>query len=137
MNDLNRFIEAQERDYEIALREIKEGHKRSHWIWYIFPQLDSLGHSYMSKYYGIKDENEAKEYINNEYLKNHLLEISNELLKLKNKNISDIMGYPDDLKLKSCMTLFDYVSSYDVFDKVLSKYYNGLRDEVTLNILKE
>lgn len=137
MNDLNRFIEAQERDYEIALREIKEGHKRSHWIWYIFPQLDSLGHSYMAKYYGIKDENEAKEYINNEYLKNHLLEISNELLKLKSKNISDIMGYPDDLKLKSCMTLFDYVSSYDVFDKVLSKYYNGLRDEVTLNLLNK
>lgn len=137
MTNLDRFIEAQESDYKIALNEIKRGRKTNHWIWYIFPQLDGLGHSMTAKYYGIKDENEARDYINNEYLKNHLLEISNELLKLKNNNISEIMGYPDDLKLKSCMTLFDYVSEYDVFKKVLEKYYHGDKDEVTIRILKE
>ena len=137
MNNLDRFIEAQESDYNIALSEIKDGRKRSHWIWYIFPQLSSLGHSMTAKYYGIKDEKEAKDYINNQYLKNHLVEISNELLKLSNNDISDIMGYPDDLKLRSCMTLFDYVSNEEVFQKVLDKYYDGKKDELTLKILKE
>ena len=137
MNNLDRFIEAQESDYNIALSEIKDGRKRSHWIWYIFPQLSSLGHSMTAKYYGIKDEKEAKDYINNQYLKNHLVEISNELLKLSNADISDIMGYPDDLKLRSCMTLFDYVSNEEVFQKVLDKYYDGKKDELTLKILKE
>ena len=136
MNNLDRFIKAQERDYFKALNEIKKGKKTTHWIWYIFPQLDGLGYSSIAKYYGIKGENEAIEYIENEYLRNHLLEISNELLKIENKSINDIMGYPDDLKLKSCMTLFDYVSDYEVFSKVLEKYYDGTYDEITIKILK-
>ncbi len=136
MNNLDRFIKAQERDYFKALNEIKKGKKTTHWIWYIFPQLDGLGYSSTAKYYGIKGENEAIEYIENEYLRNHLLEISNELLKIENKSINDIMGYPDDLKLKSCMTLFDYVSDYEVFSKVLEKYYDGTYDEITIKILK-
>ena len=136
MNNLDRFIKAQERDYFKALNEIKKGKKTTHWIWYIFPQLDGLGYSSTAKYYGIKGENEAIEYIENEYLRNHLLEISNELLKIENKSINDIMGYPDDLKLKSCMTLFDYVSDYEVFSKVLEKYFDGKHDEITLKMLK-
>ena len=136
MNNLDRFIKAQERDYFKALNEIKKGKKTTHWIWYIFPQLDGLGYSSIAKYYGIKGENEAIEYIENEYLRNHLIEISNELLKIENKSINDIMGYPDDLKLKSCMTLFDYVSDYEVFSKVLEKYYDGTYDEITIKILK-
>ena len=136
MNNLDRFIKAQERDYFKALNEIKKGKKTTHWIWYIFPQLDGLGYSSTAKYYGIKGENEAIEYIENDYLRNHLLEISNELLKIENKSINDIMGYPDDLKLKSCMTLFDYVSDYEVFSKVLEKYFDGKHDEITLKMLK-
>lgn len=137
MNDLDRFIKAQEKDYNRALKEIKNGYKSSHWIWYIFPQIDGLGRSSMSKYYSIKNIEEAKEYLKNDYLRTHLLEISKELLKLNNKNITDIMGYPDDLKLKSCMTLFDYISDYDVFKKVLDKYYDGNKDELTLKLLNK
>ncbi len=137
MNNLDRFIEAQERDYIKALNEIKNGRKTTHWIWYIFPQLDGLGYSSTARYYGINGESEAREYIENEYLRNHLLEISNELLKHENKSISSIMGYPDDLKLKSCMTLFDYVSDYKVFSKIIDKYYDGNYDEITLKMLKE
>ena len=137
MNDLNRFIEAQELDYLVALNEIKNGKKRSHWIWYIFPQLAFLGNSSTAKYYGIKDLDEAKLYLENEYLKNHLIEISKELLKI-DKRIEDIVNYPDDLKIKSSMTLFNYVDpSIEVFKKVLDKFYDGKKDEVTLEKIRE
>ena len=116
---MKKFLDAQEDDYEIALNEIKNGYKRSHWIWYIFPQIDGLGHSSTAKYYSIKDLEEAKEYLNNEILRSRLIEISNELLKL-NDSIDNIMGYPDNLKLCSCMTLFyEADPSIDVFKKVI------------------
>ncbi len=135
MNNLNRFIEAQERDYEIALLEIKSGYKRSHWMWYIFPQLSSLGYSDISKYYGIKDIEEAKAYLNNDYLRNNLINISNELYIL-NDSIENILGYPDYLKLNSCMTLFNYVDpSISIFTDIINKFYDGKKDEKTLNIL--
>jgi len=132
---IERFIEAQERDYEIAYLEISEGYKRSHYMWYIFPQLKELGFSSTSKYYGIKDLEEAREYMNNEYLRNNLINISKVLLTLRTNNPKDIFGSIDSVKLKSCMTLFELVSDNEVFSKVLDKYYEGNRDEKTLNIL--
>jgi uncharacterized protein (DUF1810 family) len=134
---MKKFLDAQEDDYLVALNEIKNGHKRSHWIWYIFPQIDGLGHSSIAKYYSIKDLEEAKEYLNNEILRSRLIEISNELLKL-NDSIDNIMGYPDNLKLCSCMTLFyEADPSIDVFKKVIDKFYNGKFDENTIRILKK
>lgn len=135
--NLKRFIEAQELDYEIALLEIKKGRKRSHWMWYIFPQLADLGYSSTAKYYGISDISEAKEYLNNPILKEHLIEISEELYKL-NDDISNILGYPDDLKLKSSMTLFDIADpSIEIFRNIINKFYNGEKDQTTLSILKK
>lgn len=135
--NLKRFIDAQELDYDMALLEIKSGRKRSHWIWYIFPQLVELGYSSMAKYYGIKNIDEAKAYLNNITLKKHLLEISEELYKLDG-NISNIMGYPDDLKLKSSMTLFSIADpSNDIYKKILDKFYNGEVDQVTIDLLKK
>lgn len=135
--NLQRFIDAQENSYEIALLEIKNGRKRSHWMWYIFPQLSELGHSSTSKYYGINSIEEAKAYLNNSILRKHLVEISEELYKL-NDNISDILGYPDDLKLNSCMTLFNYADpALDVFDRIINKFYNGKKDQLTLDLLED
>ncbi len=135
MYDLNRFINAQKSDYNTALKEIKNGKKRSHWMWYIFPQLKSLGHSQKSEYYGLSGIEEVKEYMNNEYLKNNTFEICNELLKL-NDDIDNIFGYPDNLKLKSSMTLFEYAFPNEkIFKNIIDKFYNGERDITTLNIL--
>lgn len=135
--NLKRFIDAQELDYDMALLEIKSGRKRSHWIWYIFPQLVELGYSSTAKYYGIKNIDEAKAYLNNITLKKHLLEISEELYKLDG-NISNIMGYPDDLKLKSSMTLFSIADpNNDIYKKILDKFYNGEVDQVTVDLLKK
>ena len=134
---MKKFLDAQEDEYEIALNEIKNGYKRSHWIWYIFPQIDGLGHSSTAKYYSIKDLDEAKEYLKNEILRSRLIEISSELLKL-NDSIDNIMGYPDNLKLCSCMTLFyEADPSIDVFKKVIDKFYNGKFDENTIRLLKK
>ncbi len=136
--DINRFLKAQEYDYEIALKEIMNGHKRSHWIWYIFPQIVGLGFSSKANFYAIKDINEAKEYMKNETLQKRLIEISEALLKLSTNNPTEVMGYPDDLKLKSSMTLFAISNpEIDTFQKVLDKYYNGIKDEKTIEILKK
>jgi len=135
--DLNRFIEAQQEDYDIALREIKEGRKRSHWMWYIFPQLNGLGFSAMSKKYGIKDLKEAEAYLKHSVLGPRLVEISRELLKLPGQNATQIFGSPDDMKLHSSMTLFSCVPGADVvFDEVLRKYFEGCKDRQTLSLLE-
>ncbi len=137
MNDINRFIEMHELYYPVALMEIKNGHKRSHWMWYIFPQLRGLGNSERSFYYGISNKEEAIEYMNNPYLKNNMLEICNELYKL-NDSIRNIFGYPDYIKLKSCMTLFEYVCKEEnIFSEILQKFYDGSKDEKTIEILKK
>ena len=134
--NLERFIDAQERDFQIALLEIKNGYKRTHWMWYIFPQLADLGYSATAKFYGIKSKDEAIAYLQNEYLKNNLIEISNALYQI-NDNISNILGYPDDLKLKSCMTLFNYVDpTIEIFSKIIDKFYNGEKDLNTIKILE-
>ena len=138
MADLSRFIKAQEQDYEIALSEIRSGHKRSHWIWYIFPQSDGLGFSSMAQYYAIKDRDEAVEYLKNDVLRSHLVEISGALLELESNNPREVMGYPDDLKLRSSMTLFNAVApEIEVFQKVLDKYFDGEPDRKTLDLIGE
>lgn len=136
MSNLDRFIKAQENDYETALNEIENGHKQSHWIWYIFPQLQGLGFSSMSQYYGIKDEEEAIDYMNHPVLREHLLKISQALLSLDCSDPVRVMGYPDNLKLQSSMTLFSIVSKEPVFQKVLDKFYDGQEDQATLEKLK-
>lgn len=136
-NDLERFLKAQDKDYEQALKEIKKGRKTSHWIWYIFPQIAGLGFSSTSKYYSIKDKNEAIEYLENNTLKNRLIEICEALLSLESDDATYVMGYPDDLKLKSSMTLFSEVSDIDVFKKVLDKFYEGEKDEMTISLLNK
>ncbi|MDD7452093.1 MAG: DUF1810 domain-containing protein [Treponema sp.] len=133
--NLERFKKAQERDYPAALTEIKNGHKETHWIWYIFPQLKELGYSSTAKYYGLTVD-EAKAYIADDVLKSRLIEISEVLLNLNNNNATEVMGYPDDLKLKSSMTLFGEVApEIDVFGKVLEKFFGGVKDERTLELI--
>lgn len=135
---LERFIEPQEQDYEQALKEIRNGRKVSHWIWYIFPQLRGLGKSYMSDYYGIRDLDEAKAFLQDPYLGKHLQKISEALLNLDNDNATQIMGRPDDMKLKSSMTLFACADPENaVFEKVLEKFYNGHKDGRTLKMLSK
>lgn len=135
--NLQRFIDAQNDNYATALEEIKNGRKKSHWIWYIFPQIDGLGMSAISKMYSIKDIEEARAYVNNELLYSHLIEITEVLLNLNTNNIEDIMDEPDDLKLRSCMTLFSIVADNPIFDEVLKKYFDGIKDEKTLILLKK
>ena len=136
MYDIDRFIKMQELYYEVALSEIKDGYKRTHWIWYIFPQLKGLGQSYNSEYYGLDSVDEVIEYMRNPYLRNNMIEICNELYKLDD-SIENIFGYPDYLKLNSCMTLFEYsIQGEKIFGKIIDKFYNGKRDRVTLEMLK-
>ena len=135
--DLTRFHKAQERIYERALSEIRAGQKRSHWMWFIFPQIAGLGFSEMARYYAIKDLQEAKDYLADPVLGKRLIEISEELLKIPSDDPEEVMGYPDDLKLCSCMTLFEAADSTQaVFGKVLEKFYQGKRDEETLRIIQ-
>ena len=116
---------AQNLVYDMALREIKEGQKRGHWIWFIFPQIKGLGHSYNSEYYGISGTKEAKAYLEHPLLGARLREISQAMLDCVNPSADDILGFPDVLKVRSCMTLFDMVSPNDIFKQVLDKYYEG------------
>lgn len=133
--DLERFMVAHERDYATALEEIKNGKKETHWMWYIFPQIAGLGGlSETSRFYEIKDLGEAKAYMANEYLRNHLIEISGAILECESDNPVEILGFPDNLKLLSSMTLFDLVApEVRVFGKVLDKFFNGYRDERTID----
>jgi uncharacterized protein (DUF1810 family) len=133
---LERFIEAQKTDYENALREVSAGKKRSHWIWYIFPQIQGLGFSETSRFYAIKDLNEANAFLRHPVLGSRLVAICEELLALDSNNANRIFGSPDDLKLKSCMTLFSSLDDTDpVFQKVLDKFFNGVKDSKTLSII--
>jgi uncharacterized protein (DUF1810 family) len=133
---LKRFIEAQAHDYEIALAEIRAGRKRSHWMWYIFPQIKGLGLSSTSQHYAIRDLKEAQAYLRHPVLGVRLIGISKALLELKSSNASLIFGSPDDLKLRSSMTLFAAVPDSDpVFQQVLQKYFQGKTDPHTLTLL--
>ena len=133
---LSRFHKAQKNAYATTLSEIRAGRKRSHWIWYIFPQIQGLGFSATAQYYAIADLDEAKAYLQDPVLRDHLLEISNALLTLDSSDPSSVMGYPDDLKLRSSMTLFALADpDCRVFQNVLAKYYGGKRDERTVAIV--
>lgn len=133
---LDRFIDAQAEYYERAFNEIKEWKKTSHWIWYIFPQLRGLGYSDLANYYGIEGLEEAKRYIENDCLRENLVNITKELLSLDG-DIEYILGYPDNLKLQSSMTLFKYADPNEsVYSEVLDKFYYGKEDQITKNKIK-
>lgn len=135
--DLSRFHKAQQGSYETALAEIRSGRKRSHWIWYIFPQIQGLGFSSTAQYYAIENLEEAKAYLADPVLRERLLEISNALLALDSCDPSEVMGYPDDLKLRSSMTLFSLAEpECTVFRDVLDKFYNGQEDSRTIALCR-
>lgn len=128
--NLERFITAQNSSYgsyETALREITDGYKSSHWIWYVFPQLRGLGSSYNCRLYGIDDREEAVAYLSHPVLGPRLREITAALLTHSDKSATDILGPIDAVKVRSCMTLFDCISPSDIFAEVLSSFYNGIR----------
>jgi uncharacterized protein (DUF1810 family) len=133
---LSRFINAQETIFEVVLAELRSGQKRSHWMWFIFPQIEGLGHSPTSRYYAIKSLDEAREYLNHPILGSRLVECAEILLGIEGRTASEIFGFPDDLKFRSCMTLFACIAnSASVFDRVLEKYFGGKQDENTLGWL--
>lgn len=135
---LTRFIQAQQNVYPQVLKELRNGKKTTHWIWFIFPQIEGLGHSSTAKYYSIKTIEEAKKYITHPILGKRLLECSNIILNINGKSADDIFGYPDNLKLRSSMTLFNFVApEHKVFAGVLQKYFAGEPDEQTISILQK
>jgi len=134
--NLNRFVEAQSDVFQRALTELKRGEKRSHWMWFIFPQIDGLGYSSTAKFYAIKSKDETKAYLNHSLLGPRLIECSKVLLQHQGLSASDIFGFPDDLKLRSSMTLFSSISESDsVFHRVLGQYFAGQPDPRTLELL--
>ena len=135
-HDLNRFLVAQARDYDRALAEVRAGDKRTHWMWYVFPQLDGLGHSSTAKFYAIKSLDEAKAYLDHPVLGARLRECAGAALVVDGRSANQIFGSPDDLKLKSCATLFACASPPgSVFEELLEKFYQGHRDGRTLALL--
>lgn len=135
--NLNRFIEAQNRDYDIALAEIRAGKKVSHWMWYIFPQLKGLGRSSTSEYYGLSGIKEAQAYLSDPILKARLIEITDAVIAHKDKSAEEIFGGIDAKKLRSCMTLFSIAApDIPVFEAVLEQFFQGVPDRNTLRLTK-
>lgn len=136
VHGLERFVLAQERDFETALTEISYGKKQTHWMWYIFPQIQGLGFSESAKYYGIKDLEEATDYYFHPILGPRLIKITGELLKHNDRTAHEIFGSPDDMKLRSSMTLFAAVPGADpAFRKVINQFFNDESDQKTQRIL--
>lgn len=137
MDELSRFTDAQKYDYDTALAEIRRGRKESHWMWYIFPQISGLGRSSVAQFYSIKNLEEAKAYMRHPVLGARLIEISQALLDLDGNDAGAVFGWPDDMKLKSSMTLFEKAApEQTVFSAVLDKFFHGKRDQLTLKILE-
>lgn len=134
---MQRFLEAQEGSYDTALREISDGRKMSHWMWYIFPQLKGLGRSYMADYYGLDGWKETEAYWSDGTLRARLTEITAELLNHTDETATEIFGSIDAMKLRSCMTLFEKVTGEELFGKVLDAFFDGRRDEITLSMLED
>ena len=133
---MQRFLDAQLGTFDGALRELRAGTKRGHWMWFVFPQIDGLGRSEMARTYAIKSRSEADAYLRHEILGRRLTECAEALLCVEGKSAHEIMGFPDDLKLQSSMTLFAHVSEFgSVFHRVLDKYFGGLQDAKTLQLL--
>lgn len=134
--DFDRFIAVHNKSYDTALTEIRSGRKHSHWMWYIFPQLKGLGHSQTAQYYAIENLAEATAYLQHPLLGKNLVRISKALFELEQKTAHEIFGTPDDLKLRSCMTLFAQVSdTHPIFRRIIDKYFCGKPDPVTLELL--
>jgi uncharacterized protein (DUF1810 family) len=134
--DLNRFLRAQEGVYDRALAELKSGRKRTHWMWYIFPQIDGLGYSATAKHYSVKSIEEARRYLDHPVLGKRLLECTEAVVAIRGGSVSEIFGYPDDLKFKSSMTLFEKIAgSGSVFSSARDKCCHGERDAATLRLL--
>ena len=137
MSDLDCFIEAQDNMYSVALKEIKSGKKKSHWMWYIFPQIKGLGKTEISNYYAIKNLEEGISYLENPILKGRLLEISQAVLDLNTKNIEEVFGSIDSLKLESSITLFHQIDKEEkIFIEVLNKYFNKELDKRMIELLR-
>ncbi|MFV1968885.1 MAG: DUF1810 domain-containing protein, partial [Pirellulaceae bacterium] len=136
--DLGRFVAAQENSYDCALTEIRNGQKRTHWMWYIYPQIHGLGHSSTSQRYGITSADEADAYLSHPVLGPRLVTMCEAALEVEGPSATEIFGRPDDMKLRSCATLFEYVSGEDsVFKRLLLKYFSGKRDSMTLQLLDD
>lgn len=134
--DLERFLKAQQDDYDRALGELRAGRKRSHWMWYVFPQLRGLGTSHMSHHYGIGSLDEARAYLAHPVLGPRLRECCEAVLATKGTSAHDMFGSPDDLKLRSCATLFGRASPPgSVFERVLARFFGGGEDSATLELL--
>ena len=134
--DLSRFVRAQDESYAQALAELARGRKQSHWMWYVFPQFDGLSSSPTSKLYSIKSMAEARAYLEHPVLGPRLAECAEAMLAVDGKSARAILGSPDDMKLKSCATLFAHVSPPgSVFERLLDKFYDGERDAATLRLL--
>ena len=137
MIDLPRFRQAQEGVYNQALKEVSAGRKRTHWMWFIFPQLTGLGHSTTAQYYGINDLDDATTYLADPLLGGRLIEITKALLTQPNHQIDNVFDYPDNHKVRSCMTLFAHVPNADpCFQQVINEFFNGESDPLTLNLIK-
>jgi uncharacterized protein (DUF1810 family) len=136
--NLERFVVAQEHTFDTALEEVRNGKKESHWMWFIFPQIIGLGESDTALYYSLTDIGEAKLYLEHQVLGPRLVKITNELLALDTDDPVSVFGELDSLKLNSCMTLFDVVSDdNDVFNQVIEKFYDGEKDQKTLQLIKK
>jgi len=136
MSDLQRFIDAQGPVFEAACSELAAGAKRSHWMWFVFPQLRALGRSATARHFGLADLAEARAYWADPVLGPRLKGCATLLLQVRGKTAHEILGSPDDLKLRSCMTLFERASPQEpVFGRVLERYYGGERDDLTLKLL--
>lgn len=134
--DLGRFVEAQDRVFQQVRRELRDGRKRSHWMWFVFPQLSGLGHSAMAQRYALSSAEEAAAYLKHSILKPRLIKCTELVNKVDGRSINDIFGNPDDLKFHSCMTLFASVpGAPPVFGDALAKYFSGVRDRLTMERL--
>ena len=134
---IDRFLEPQKTAYAIALEEVQSGRKVSHWMWYIFPQLRGLGQSNVAWYYGIEDLEEASAYLAHPVLGQRLWEITQTVLELSETDPLRVFGWPDNMKFRSCMTLFAQVSEDDLYVRALDKFFGGQEDDLTLKLLKQ
>jgi len=138
LGDLTRFVDAQRDTYDQALAELRGGRKRTHWMWWVFPQLDGLGVSATSQRYAIKSEAEARDYLEHPVLGPRLIESVESVLAIEGRSAHDIFGSPDDMKLRSCVTLFAQVAGPgSVFHRLLDDYFDGKPDDRTLRLLNE
>ena len=136
--ELKRFLDAQDQSYDQALEELRRGRKTGHWIWYIFPQISGLGFSKTSQHYAIRSIEEARAYLNHPILGERLVECTEAVLAIDGSSAEQIFGHPDDLKFRSCLTLFAAASKLtDIFRRALDKYYGGKFDSLTVRALPE